>query len=169
MKILQKEITGTQTSFSNQFGGKLSFILCFLFLCTAATYIFTAPSCTTTIITLERCALKAEFQHFTPRFDKISLLCRYHWKIGDRGRKQRRYRVKQRVTLPITLLSAEHCAKKSANIQRFDTHPILCFSHKKIDAHPKCYFVSTKFNTHKIIRPLYLGQIWQSIVEYLIH
>jgi hypothetical protein len=31
MKILQKEITGTQTSFSTSSGGKLSFILCFLF------------------------------------------------------------------------------------------------------------------------------------------
>jgi hypothetical protein len=31
MKVLQKEITGTQTSFSTNFGGKLSFILCFLF------------------------------------------------------------------------------------------------------------------------------------------
>ncbi len=30
MKILQKVITGTQTSFSTNFGGKLSFILCFL-------------------------------------------------------------------------------------------------------------------------------------------
>jgi len=169
MKILQKEKLGPKLVFPTNLVVNWASSCVSFFLCTAATYIFTAPSCTTTIITLERCALKAEFQHFTPRFDKISLLCRYHWKIGDRGRKQRRYRVKQRVTLPITLLSAEHCAKKSANIQRFDTHPILCFSHKKIDAHPKCYFVSTKFNTHKIIRPLYLGQIWQSIVEYLIH
>jgi hypothetical protein len=31
MKILQKEITGTQTSFSPNFGSKLSFILSFLF------------------------------------------------------------------------------------------------------------------------------------------
>ncbi len=31
MKISQKEITGTQTSCSTNFGGKLSFILCFLF------------------------------------------------------------------------------------------------------------------------------------------
>jgi hypothetical protein len=32
MKILGKEITGTQTSFATNFGGKLSLILCFLFL-----------------------------------------------------------------------------------------------------------------------------------------
>jgi hypothetical protein len=31
---------------------------------TAATYIFTAPNCTTTIISLEPCGLNAEFQHF---------------------------------------------------------------------------------------------------------
>ncbi len=31
MKILQSEITGTQTSFSTNLGGKLSFILSFLF------------------------------------------------------------------------------------------------------------------------------------------
>ncbi len=41
---------------------------------TAATYIFSAPTCTATIIPLEPCALNAEFQHFIPRFNKISLL-----------------------------------------------------------------------------------------------
>jgi hypothetical protein len=55
----------------------LSFILS---ASTAATNIFTAPTCTTTIITLEPCALNAEFQHFILRFNKISLLCGYHWK-----------------------------------------------------------------------------------------
>jgi hypothetical protein len=35
----------------------------------------TAPTCTTSIITLEPCALNAEFQHCIPRFNKISLLC----------------------------------------------------------------------------------------------
>jgi hypothetical protein len=77
-------ITGTQSTFSTNFGGKLSFILSLLFperSSIAATYIFAAPTCTTTIITLEPCALNAEFQHFTPRFNKISLLCRYHWKM----------------------------------------------------------------------------------------
>jgi predicted naringenin-chalcone synthase len=33
----------------------------------AATYIFTAPTCRTTIIALEPCALNAEFQHFILR------------------------------------------------------------------------------------------------------
>jgi hypothetical protein len=45
---------------------------------TAATYIFTSPTCTATIIPLEPCALSAEFQHFIPRFNKISLLYGYH-------------------------------------------------------------------------------------------
>jgi hypothetical protein len=46
------------------FGGKLSFILAFLFFLiasTAATYIFTAPTCTSFIITIEPCALNADF------------------------------------------------------------------------------------------------------------
>jgi hypothetical protein len=61
MKILQKEITGTQTSFSTNFGDKLSFIRLSFFLSdfTAATYIFTAPTRITTVITLEPCALNA--------------------------------------------------------------------------------------------------------------
>ncbi len=63
---------------------------------TAATYIFTAPTCTTTIIILKPCALNVEFQHFILRFNKISLLCRYHWK--------RRQGMKERVTLWITLI-----------------------------------------------------------------
>jgi hypothetical protein len=60
MKILLKEITATQTSFSTNFVvvNRLSF---FLSTSTAATYIFTAPTCTTTIITLEPCALNTEF------------------------------------------------------------------------------------------------------------
>jgi hypothetical protein len=69
MKILQNQIG----SFFTNFGGKLSSILSFLFpetkdrielASTAATYIFIAPTYTSTIITLEPCALNAEFQHF---------------------------------------------------------------------------------------------------------
>jgi hypothetical protein len=44
--------------------------------CTAATYIFTAPTCTTIIITSTLCIKCWEFQHFIPRFNKTSLLCR---------------------------------------------------------------------------------------------
>jgi hypothetical protein len=43
----------------------------------AATYIFSIPTCTTTIITLEPCALNVEFQHFILNFNKVSLLCGY--------------------------------------------------------------------------------------------
>jgi hypothetical protein len=57
----------------------------FLGACTAANYIFTAPTYTTTIVTLEPCALNAQFQHLLPRFNQISLLCKYHWKTGIGG------------------------------------------------------------------------------------
>jgi hypothetical protein len=67
----------------------------------AATYIFSAPTCTTTIITLKPRALDAEFQHFILRFNKISLLCQYHWKTVE-GVKAG---PKDRVTSQITLLT----------------------------------------------------------------
>jgi hypothetical protein len=57
---------------------RLSF---FLSASTGATYIFTTPTCTTTIVT-SNCALAPEFQHFIPRFNKTSLLCRPHSKRG---------------------------------------------------------------------------------------
>jgi hypothetical protein len=57
----------------------LSFILS---ASTATTFIFTVPNCTTIIISLEPCAVNAEFQHFILRFNKMSLLCGYHWKRG---------------------------------------------------------------------------------------
>jgi hypothetical protein len=81
MKILQNEITGTQTSFSTNFGGKLSFLLSFLCpgTSTAATYIFTAPTCRITIVTLKPCALNAYYD-----------LIKFHYFVdtterGDRG------------------------------------------------------------------------------------
>jgi hypothetical protein len=48
--------------------------------------IFTAPTCTTIIIPLKPCALNAEIQHFILRFNKISLLCRYHLKRVGEGK-----------------------------------------------------------------------------------
>jgi hypothetical protein len=54
----------------------------FLSASAAATYIFTALNSTTTIISLEPCALNAEYQHFILRFIKMSLLCGYHSKRG---------------------------------------------------------------------------------------
>ncbi len=43
----------------------------------AATYIFIAPTYTTTIINLEPYALNAETQHFIHRFNQISALYVY--------------------------------------------------------------------------------------------
>ncbi len=66
-----------ETQKTINFGGKLSLILSFSFFLiasTAATYIFTAPNCTTTVIGLEPCALNAEYQHFVLRFIKMSFL-----------------------------------------------------------------------------------------------
>jgi hypothetical protein len=50
----------------------------FLSASTPATYIFIALTCTATTISLEPCALNAEFHHFIPRFNKISSLYLYH-------------------------------------------------------------------------------------------
>ncbi len=65
------------------FGGKLGFILSFLFperlhCC----YIYFHSTCTTTIISLETCALNAEFEHFVLKFNQMSFLCGYHWERG---------------------------------------------------------------------------------------
>jgi len=51
-------------------------------------------TCTTTIITLEPCALNAEFQHFIPRFNQISLL-----KEGIGGERRPKEAVSLRKTL----------------------------------------------------------------------
>jgi hypothetical protein len=76
MKILQNEITRTQTSFSTNFGGKLrvsSPLSFFVIASTGARYIFTDPPVYnySTIITLEPCTLNAEFQHFISYWDLI--------------------------------------------------------------------------------------------------
>jgi len=74
MKILQSEITGTHTSFSTNFGGKMSFILSFIFperFHCCYIFVFTAVPCTATIV------YSCIFQHFLWRFNKISVLWRY--------------------------------------------------------------------------------------------
>jgi hypothetical protein len=71
--------------------------LCFSFFLSpspAATYIFTAPTCTATIISLEACALYAEFQDFIPRFNKILLESKAsngHAERGGYGEPATRY------------------------------------------------------------------------------
>ncbi len=100
MKILQTEITGTQTSFSTNFGSKLSFILSFHFperLHSCYIYIFTAPTCTIPTITLEPCAVNAEFQHFILRFNKNFLTLQIPLKEG----------MKERVKWPVECLPGE--------------------------------------------------------------
>jgi hypothetical protein len=70
MKILQNDITGTQTKISLNFGGKLEFHHVFPFsgALPMLLHIFSLlVPCTTTIITLKPCALNAKFQHFTSR------------------------------------------------------------------------------------------------------
>jgi hypothetical protein len=64
MKIVQNEIIETQTDFSTNFGGKLSFIMSFLFperLHCCYIY-FHCSYLYNSIITLEPCALNTEFQ-----------------------------------------------------------------------------------------------------------
>ncbi len=55
----------------------------FFFLNSSITivYIFIVPTYTTTKITLEPCVMNVKIQHFILRFNKISLLCRYQWKV----------------------------------------------------------------------------------------
>jgi hypothetical protein len=71
-----------------------------------AVYIFTAPTCKATMISLEPCALNADVQHFIPKFKKIFLLYGYPWKRvwGER-------RPKDRVTLQIILVFTLTCPK----------------------------------------------------------
>ncbi len=79
---------GDETQNTINFGGKLSFILFFPFFLrasTAATYIFTAPNCTITIMSLKPCALNAKFQHFILRFNKMSFILRIPLKEGIVG------------------------------------------------------------------------------------
>ncbi len=71
----------------------------------AVTYIFTAPTCTTTIITLEPCALNAEFQHFIPRFNKNFLPLGTSLKEGIGGWKEAQRQGEDWMTLRKTLIS----------------------------------------------------------------
>ncbi len=95
----------------NRLGGKLNWISsCFdplfsIFLSafTAATHNFNAPSLSvqTTIITLEPCALNAEFQHVRPtRFNQLFVLCGLIEGYGKEAQRQG----EDRVTLMKTLI-----------------------------------------------------------------
>jgi len=69
------------------------------FFLSTSTYIFTAPTCTTTIIRLQPWKLNAEFQHFIPRFNKISLQWGPHSKERMGGERRPKNRVSLRRTL----------------------------------------------------------------------
>jgi hypothetical protein len=77
-----------------------SYLSFFLSDSTAPTYIFIAPTCATTRITLEPCVWNAEFQHFILRFIKVSLLCGDTTERGIMGEREG----KDRVTLETILL-----------------------------------------------------------------
>jgi hypothetical protein len=86
----RKELGGTQTSFFppilvvNWVSSRVSFSWA---PAIAVTYIFTAPTCTTTIIILEPCALNAESQHFIPSFNQnfLTLLIPLKERIGTKA------------------------------------------------------------------------------------
>ncbi len=85
-------IQGGEIEKTINFGGKLSFIMSFHFperLHRCCIYFHCSSVYTAIIITLEPCTLNAEFQHFIPRFNKISLLHRYHSKRGFWGGERR--------------------------------------------------------------------------------
>jgi hypothetical protein len=70
---------------TNNFGGRLSFILSFLFLERLhCCYIYFRCSYYSRTLCI-KCwvsAFRTELQHFTLWFNKMSLLCGYHWKRG---------------------------------------------------------------------------------------
>jgi hypothetical protein len=108
---------GDETRKTINFGSKTEFLHVFSFSSAPPLLLrisFTAPNCTTTIISLEPCALNAEYEQFILRFIKRSLL---YWDLlkglyfadtterGDRGWKEEAQRQgEDRVTLRITLI-----------------------------------------------------------------
>jgi hypothetical protein len=109
-KFYTSKVTSTQTSFFTNFGSKLSFILSFLFFWASPLllHIFSpARTCPTTIISLEPCALKAEFQHFISYLNliKFPYFADTTEREKDRGWKPAQRQGEDRVTLEITLLA----------------------------------------------------------------
>jgi hypothetical protein len=66
----------------------------------------TATNCTTTIVSLESCALNAEFQHFILRFNKNVFTLRIPLKEGIGGWKEAQRQGEDRVTLRITRINS---------------------------------------------------------------
>ncbi len=116
---------GTLVEFSVKSGkrgiGTLSFIRFwphlsfFMSASTAATYIFTASTCTTTIIGyLEPCALNAEFSKLSisyPDLIKLPYFADLNQR-GDRGWKEAQREGEDRMTLRKTLVDSSECVQK---------------------------------------------------------
>jgi len=96
---------------------------------TLAAYIFAALTCKATIISLQSCALNADFQHFVPRSNKKFLLERRVW--GERSPKDRVTReiiLVFTLTCPKTLIGGRvnvfdrylHCNRISVSVNVFD-------------------------------------------------
>ncbi len=93
MKYYKTKITRTQTSFSTNFGGKLSFIHSFLFperlhCCCCCCIYFHCSYLYNYYNDTRLCALNAEFLHSILILNKISLLWGYHWKEGIGGERE---------------------------------------------------------------------------------
>jgi hypothetical protein len=101
---------------------------------TAATYIFTAPNCTTTIISLEPCALNAEYQHFIVRFIKISFTLQIPLKEGIGGERTPHTSQKSaldpntRTSLVWFLFPKVPYHHNQLVCSKVDTHPILIWT-----------------------------------------
>jgi hypothetical protein len=100
---------------------------------------FNAPTCTTTTITLEPCALNAEFQHVRPRFNKLSLLCGL---IG--GWKQAQRQGEDRVTLMKTLIPWQFSHWNIEILQQFFFQKTNIFVEENIES--SRIFVLSKWN-----------------------
>jgi hypothetical protein len=134
------EFGHTETQKIINFGGKPSFILSFLFSWAppllAATYIFTAPNCTTTIISLEPYALHAgHHQHFILRFIKMSFTLWTPLKEGIGGERRPKDRVKtgllyghnSNLCNPTNTYFCNICAKQLTQTQHPKIHSNLFF------------------------------------------
>jgi hypothetical protein len=103
IRIIQSVYWGMHDFFcQTEFHPILIHLSFFLSASTGATYIFTTPTCTTTMVT-SNCALTAEFQDF----NKTSLLCRPHSK-SQRGDKEWKESQRQGEDM-MTLRSPKHC------------------------------------------------------------
>ncbi len=63
-------------------GGTSVFVVNWVSPCLPFFFSASITTCKATIISLEPCALNADFQHFILKFNKISLLYGYPWKNG---------------------------------------------------------------------------------------